>query len=126
LVDSKNGRPRLVHLLPIVVAELAQFPGGLEGTGRLFSSHAGGRLRELLKMTLEAARVVLPSRVAFHVFCHTWATWMRQHGGLDTYDLVKTNRWADPESADRYAHVVISEQARKADLLPVERRKAKA
>jgi hypothetical protein len=51
---------------------------------------------------------------------------MRQHGGLDTYDLVKTNRWADPESADRYAHVVISEQARKADLLPVERRKAKA
>jgi hypothetical protein len=77
-------------------------------------------------MTLEAARVVLPSRVAFHVFCHTWATWMRQHGGLDTYDLVKTNRWADPESADRYAHVVISEQARKADLLPVERRKAKA
>jgi integrase len=126
LVDSKNGRPRLVHLLPIVVAELAQFPGGLEGTGRLFSFHAGGRLRELLKMTLEAARVVLPSRVAFHVFCHTWATWMRQHGGLDTYDLVKTNRWADPESADRYAHVVISEQARKADLLPVERRKAKA
>jgi hypothetical protein len=53
LVDSKNGRPRLVHLPPIVVAELAQFPGGLEGTGRLFSFHAGGRLRELLKMTLE-------------------------------------------------------------------------
>ena len=35
-------------------------------------------------------------------------------------------RRLDPESADRYAHVVISEQARKADLLPVERRKAKA
>jgi hypothetical protein len=42
LVDSKNGRPRLVHLLPIVVAELAQFPGGLEGTGRLFSSMLAG------------------------------------------------------------------------------------
>jgi hypothetical protein len=25
---------------------------------------------------------------------------------------------ADPESADRYAHVVVSEQARRADLLP--------
>jgi hypothetical protein len=33
---------------------------------------------------------------------------------------------ADPESADRYTHVVISEQARKADLPSVERRKAKA
>jgi len=43
---------------------------------------------------------------------------MRQHGGLDTYDLVRTDRWADPESADRYAHVVVSEQARRADLLP--------
>jgi hypothetical protein len=56
-------------------------------------------------------------RVLFQVFCHTWATWMRQHGGLDTFDLVRTDRWTDPESADRYAHVVVSEQARRADLL---------
>jgi integrase len=98
--------------------DLRQLPGGLKGMGRLFSFHAGGRLRDLLKMTLAEAGVVLPRRVAFHVFCHTWATWMRQHGGLDTFDLVRTDRWADPESADRYAHVVVSEQARRADLLP--------
>src|SRR5262249_49875434 len=73
---------------------------------------------DLLKMTLAEANVVLPRRVAFHVFCHTWATWMRQHGGLDTFDLVRTDRWSDPESADRYAPVVGSEQARRADLLP--------
>jgi hypothetical protein len=40
------------------------------------------------------------------------------YGGLDTYDLVRTDRWADPESADRYAHLVVSEQARRTDLLP--------
>jgi integrase len=124
LRDMKNGRSRLVHLPPIVVQDLRQLPGGLKGTGRLFSFHAGGRLRDLLKMTLVEAGVVLPRRVAFHVFCHTWATWMRQHGGLDTYDLVRTDRWADPESADRYAHVVVSEQARRADLLPGAKRKA--
>jgi integrase len=118
LRDTKNGRPRLVYLPPVVVKDLRQLPGGLEGTGRLFSFHAGGRLRDLLKITLAEAGVVLPRRVAFHVFCHTWATWMRQHGGLDTFDLVRTDRWADPKSADRYAHVVVSEQARRADLLP--------
>lgn len=116
LVDSKNGRPRLVHLPPTVLTELQEL--GLEGEGRLFSFHASGRLRNLFKMTLAEAGVVLPHRVAFHVFCHTWATWMRQYGGLDTFDLVKTDRWIDPESADRYAHVVVSEQAQRADLLP--------
>jgi integrase len=118
LREMKNTRDRLVYLPPVVVEDLRQMPGGLDGSGKLFSFHAGGRLRDLLKMTLAEANVVLPRRVAFHVFCHTWATWMRQHGGLDTYDLVRTDRWADPESADRYAHVVVSEQARRADLLP--------
>jgi integrase len=118
LPGMKNDRDRLVYLPPVVVDDLRQLPGGLEGTGRLFSFHAGGRLRDLLKMTLAEAGVVLPRRVAFHVFCHTWATWMRQYGDVDTFDLVRTDRWADPESANRYAHVVVSEQARRADLLP--------
>lgn len=124
LATSKNDRPRLVHLPPVVISELRKLPGGLDGGGRLFPFHAGGRLRKLFKMTLEAAGIVLPRRVAFHVFCHTWATWMRQHAGLDTYDLVRTDRWIDPDSADRYAHVVVSEQALRADLLPGAKRRA--
>jgi len=124
LRGMKNGRDRLVYLPPVVVKDLRQLPGGLKGPGRLFSFHASGRLRKLFKMTLAEAGVVLPRRVAFHVFSHTWATWMRQHGGLDTLDLVRTDRWADPESADRYAHVVVSEQARRADLLPGAKRRA--
>lgn len=124
LYTSKNGRPRLVHLPPVVVRELRLLPHGLEGAGRLFRFHAGGRLRTLFKMTLAAAGIVLPRRVAFHVFCHTWGTWMRQHAGLDTFDLLKTDRWSDPESADRYAHVVKSEQALRANLLPGAKRRA--
>jgi integrase len=123
LRNMKNERDRLVYLPEVVVEDLRQMPGGLEGAGRLFSFHASGRLRDLLKMTVAEAGVVLPRRVAFHVFCHTWATWMRQHGGLDTFDLVRTDRWADPGSADRYAHVVVSEQARRADLLPGAKKK---
>lgn len=120
LPTTKNGLPRLVYLPAVVRKELKAM--GVDGEGRLFPFHASGRLRELLSMTLEIAGVVLPRRVAFHVFCHTWATWMRQHGGLDTYDLLKTDRWADAESADRYSHVVVSEIAKKAELLPVRKR----
>lgn len=122
LHTTKNGKPRLVYLPAVVVEALEGMPGGLSG-GRVFPFHKGGRLMDLLKMSLSAAGVVLPERVAFHVFCHTWATWMRQHGGLDTYDLLKTDRWADAESADRYSHVVVSDIAKRAEMLPVEPKK---
>ncbi len=119
---TKNGKPRLTYLPAIVVEELRQLPAGLERTGRAFRFHNGSRLRDLLKMALAKAGIELPERLAFHIFCHTWASWMRQHGGLDTYDLVKTDRWSDPDSADRYAHVVVNEQSKRAGLLPVERK----
>ncbi|WP_436798696.1 hypothetical protein [Mesorhizobium escarrei] len=44
---------------------------------------------------------------------------MRGYAGLDTRGLVGTGRWKDEKSAARYEHVVVSEEARKADLLPV-------
>jgi hypothetical protein len=50
---------------------------------------------------------------------------MCQHDGLDTFDLVLTDRWADPESVDRNARVVVSEQACPADLLPGAKKKAR-
>lgn len=120
---TKTDVPRLAHLPPVVVGELRRLPDGLRRDGRLFRFHNGGRLRDMLKMALSIAGITLPERVAFHVFCHTWGTWMRQYGGLDTFDLVKTDRWADPESADRYAHVVVSETAKRANRLPIEKRK---
>ena len=64
--------------------------------------------------------------VNFHTLCHTWATWMRRYGGLDQLGLVATGRWKDPASAARYAHVVVSEKSRRADLLPVPGKKESA
>ena len=60
--------------------------------------------------------VDLPERSAFHIFRHTYATWMRREAGLDTKGLVATGAWRDRKSADRYEHVVVSEEARKAAL----------
>lgn len=125
LMDSKTGKPRLVHLPPVVVDEMRLLPGGLNRDAPLFDLSVT-RLRTLLRMTLRKAGVTLPRRVGFHVFCHTWATWMRQHAGLSPEDLVRTDRWSTADSADRYAHVVVSEQAKKADLLPVDHERKRA
>lgn len=122
LYTTKNGAPRLVYLPDVVVEAIKTLPASSPDS-RLFPFHKGGRFYKLFRLTCEAAGVVLPARVAFHVFCHTWATWMRQHGGLDTYDLLKTDRWADAASANRYAHVVVSDIAKRADLLPVDPKK---
>jgi integrase len=88
---------------------------------KLFRFHAGGRLRAMLAMVMERAQLSFPRRQrGFHLFCHTYGTWMHRYGGLDTFGLTRTHRWADPRSADRYKHTQISEEARRADLLPTD------
>jgi integrase len=68
-------------------------------------------------------RRVLPRRQrGFHLFRHTWATWMRRYGGLDTSGLLETGAWRDRSSAARYEHLDATEEAQKADLLPVMKR----
>ena len=53
--------------------------------------------------------------LTFHIFCHTYATWMRRYGGLDTTaGLIATGRWRDETSVRRYAHVIASEESQKA------------
>ena len=65
------------------------------------------------------AGVHIPERVAYHIFRHTWAAWMRRYGGLDTSGLVATGAWRSHSAAKLYEHAEASEEARKADLLPV-------
>lgn len=123
LPDSKNGDPRPIFLPEFLVAELANHPRGLDRTGeRVFRFAKGGHIYSLLYATAARAGVTLPERSAFHIFCHTYATWMRRYGGLDTKGLVGTRRWKDRKSVDRYEHVVTSEEQRRASLLPVPRR----
>jgi integrase len=116
---TKNGKPRPIHLPPHIVAALANHPRGLERPGEtVFRYHKGGALYDMLKDAAKAAAVTLPRRSAFHIFRHTYGTWMRRYGGLDTRGLVGTGAWDSEQSAARYAHTVTSEDARRADLLP--------
>lgn len=87
---------------------------------RLFRFRVGGKLRGMLASAMKRAGLRFPPRQrGFHIFCHTYGTWMHSHGQLDTFGLTRTNRWKDPRSADRYRHTGVSEEARRADRLPV-------
>ncbi len=48
---------------------------------------------------------------------------MRRYGGLDTRGLVDTGTWKNRKSAERYEHVVVSEEAQRAEKLPGANRK---
>lgn len=115
LPDSKNGEDRAIHLPPIVVAAIKAHPQGLDRAGTIFRFRKNGYLYNLMKAVREKTG---PEWMTFHTFCHTYGTWMRRYGGLDQRGLVATGRWKSEKSAARYAHVVASEESRKADLLP--------
>lgn len=90
---------------------------------KLFRFHNGGALRDMLKDAMKAAGLTFPRRQrGFHIFCHTYGSWMTSFGGLDTDGLTRTGRWADPESAARYKHTHASEEAQRSDLLPTPKR----
>lgn len=110
---TKNGDPRSVHLPPVVVAALANL--GVDRDGRVFRYRKNGHLYNTMKAAKTAAGL---SWVTFHTCRHTYGTWMRRYGGLDTRGLVGTGAWRSEKSAARYAHVVVSEESRRADLLP--------
>lgn len=120
IAKTKNGSPRLVHLPPHIVAALANHPRGLDRPGEtVFRWKIGYRIYKLLALSAKAADVELPRRAAFHLFRHTYATWMRRYAGADARTLVGTGAWDAERSANRYVHTVQSEEARLADLLPV-------
>lgn len=116
---TKNSEPRALYLPPVLVAELAMHPRGLDRPGEtVFRFRKNGRLYTLLKKAKTATKV----ETDFHTFRHTWATWMRRYGKLDTKGLMATQAWKDEKSAARYQHVVVSEEMTRADLLPAPKR----
>lgn len=101
--------------------------------GHVFRFRQGGHLKHMLtRAKLAALDLPCPVRrptgwqppdnrlgwVNFHTFRHTWATWMRRYGGLDTKGLVATRNWRDERSASRYAHAVPSREWKRVELLP--------
>lgn len=116
---TKNGEPRPVYLPLPAVEALRRHPRGLNRPHeRVFKFHKSGHLYSLLRATAARAEVTLPERQAFHLLRHTFGTWMRRFGGLDTRGLVGTGVWKDRKSAERYEHVIVSEEATRAELLP--------
>ena len=127
LPKTKNSDPRRVHLTPELVAALANHIARIQVerpySQRLIRYHAGGRLRAMLKMAMARAGLHFPCRqCGFHLLRHTWASWMRRYGGLDTAGLVETGAWRSRQSASRYEHLDTTEEAKKADLLPTPKR----
>jgi integrase len=121
IVRTKNDDPRPVFLPPVVVAALANHPRGMNRSDqRVFRFSKSGALYASLRAAAKAAKVRFPSRSAFHLFRHTWASWMRRYSGLDTKGLVATQAWKDEKSASRYSHAIASEEAMRAVNLPTE------
>lgn len=119
LGKTKNGEPRAVHLPPIVVTAIANLRlDTADPDQSVFGFVKGLLIREILIGACADAGVSLPPRVAFHVFRHCYGAWMRRYGNLDTSGLVATGAWLSHEAARVYEHVEVSEEARKADLLP--------
>jgi hypothetical protein len=77
-----------------------------------------GHLYSLLRVASIRAGVDLPERSAFHIFRHTYMTWMRRYAGLDELGLLSLGTHKDRKSVGRYTHVVASEEAKRAVLLP--------
>jgi integrase len=116
--DTKNNEPRAVFLPPVAVAALG-FLSRNRDRGRLFRFRKSGHLYQLLRAAAFRASVDLPERSAFHIFRHTYMTWMRRYAGLDELGLLNLGTHKDRKSVGRYTHVVVSEEARRAVLLPL-------
>jgi integrase len=129
---EKGGIVSDAKLRPDLVAALCLLRPS-DGQGRVFRFHQGGHLKHLLmRAKLAALGLPCPVRrpigweppdnrlawVHFHTFRHTWATWMRRYGGLDTKGLVATGNWRDERSASRYAHAVTREEWDRVERLP--------
>jgi integrase len=94
---------------------------------RIFRFHQGGHLRDLLAEATRSAGLSFPRRQGgFHLFCHTYATWMARYGKLDNFGLARTGRWKDPRSAEGYLHTVVGSEAKLANLLPTPKREHEA
>lgn len=133
LRTSKNEDPRMLHLklelIGPLFAHLAKHPDRVH----LFRWRGNGSIYWLLRRAKMAA-CGLPCPpywtkgwrspdyrlkfVTFHVFRHSWATWMRRYGGADVQGLAATGNWRNVRSAERYSHVVASEEWSRVDDLP--------
>jgi len=120
---TKNEDPRAVHLTPPLIVELANLSWGDKQVFEYSSRWSVGNEidRAIDKANKDRAARRLPpiKRLTSHqIGSHSYGTWMRRYGGLDTRGLVGTGRWKDARSADRYTHTTVPEEATKSNAFP--------
>ena len=77
-------------------------------------------MRKMLARAMDDAGLSFPPRYrGFHLFCHTYASWMVGINKMDNYALARTGRWKDPRSTAGYVHTHVSQEAIQAANLPV-------
>lgn len=128
---TKNGEPRAIKLRADLCKALLIHPR--RDDGRVFRFRPGGNLKhKLVRAKLAVLGVPCPVRrptgwappkyrmtwVNHHTFRHTWATWMRQYGGLDITGLKATGNWKDERSASRYIHARPRDEWSRVEVLP--------
>jgi integrase len=133
LRTSKNGDPRMLKLREDIAGRLRRHLEAHPGRERLFRFKDGGHFKHLLlRATMAACALPCPVRrptgwkkpkfrlgfITFHVFRHTWATWMRMYGGADVQGLASTGNWRDVRSVQRYSHVVPRDEWDRVNNLP--------
>lgn len=111
---TKNGEPRTVHLPEIVIKRLRDIE---QESGVVFGyTHRHSAVNAVRRACKRAG---IEYKRPHAIGSHTYATWMRRYNGMDAVGLVATGRWKDPRSTYIYAHAKTSDEARKADNLPV-------
>lgn len=116
--ETKTGTPRPVFIPAVALPGLSEHHCVSRGRERVFRFRKDGRLYRLLRSATGKCDLVGAS---FHTLRHTYATWMRRYAGMDERGLVGTGAWKDRKSVARYAHVVVTEEAQRASMLPVEK-----
>lgn len=124
--DTKTDVPRTIYLREIVIERLNEIkpkkPLGKVFPWKTKDGAAQAIRRAIARCNRErrkARKNPIPYLSSHQIGSHTYATWMRRYAGLDQRGLVGTGRWKSIDSTMIYTHTVASEEARKADLLPV-------
>lgn len=111
-VDAKGGKRQAVYAGPEVMASLLSYgrpPGEL-----VFQRKDGGRVAQIYDVFNRAVDAVglndgvedKRRKVWFHVFRHTFISWLAQSGDFDLLELKEAARHDRIESTMRYAHLI--------------------
>lgn len=129
---SQKGQPHMqIRLHPDLCERIGAHVATID-RHRVFRLHYGAHLiHQLTRAKLGHLGIACPVRrpvgwqeppnrlkwVTFHIWRHTWATWMR-HAGTDIKGLVATGNWRSEKAASRYAHAVPRQEWERVDELP--------